>query len=230
MNGKEIVQKCQLHQVLCQAHSNIAHKGRDKMDKYIKRNYESVSQEVIQPFVSLCSIHEEQKSITRRQKQPVLATIQARGFLTNLQMELMDLRNLPCACSCHRKHSWILHMTDHFTKYSWLYPLKSKQAEEVLECPSQFCWQFGFPQKIHTDNGREFTEEFSDVPILQEQPERYHSTSWSSQKTINSRFGGKEQSNSKAKHQKDLKRKETKSKSLVSVTRGSCLQKGHCGT
>ena len=43
-NGKEIVQKGQLHQVLCQAHSNIAHKGRDKMDKYIKRNYESVSQ------------------------------------------------------------------------------------------------------------------------------------------------------------------------------------------
>ena len=30
----------------------IAHKGRDKMDKYIKRNYESVvSQEVIQLFV-----------------------------------------------------------------------------------------------------------------------------------------------------------------------------------
>ena len=34
---------------------NIAHKGRDKMDKYIKRNYESVvSQEVIQLFVTLC--------------------------------------------------------------------------------------------------------------------------------------------------------------------------------
>ena len=49
-NGKEIVQKCQLHQVLCKAHSNIAHKGRDKMEKYVKRNYESVSQEVIQLF------------------------------------------------------------------------------------------------------------------------------------------------------------------------------------
>ena len=61
-NGKEIVQKCQLHQVLCQAHSNIAHKGRDKMDKYIKRNYESVSQEVIQLFVSPCSIHEKSRS------------------------------------------------------------------------------------------------------------------------------------------------------------------------
>ena len=53
-NGKYIVQECQLHQVLCQAYSNIAHKGRDKMDKYLKRNYESVSQEVIQLFLSLC--------------------------------------------------------------------------------------------------------------------------------------------------------------------------------
>ena len=85
-NGKEIVQKCQLHQVICQTHSNIAHDGRDKMDKYIKQNYESVvSQEVIQIFVSHCSIHEEQKSITSRQKQPVLAPIQAREYLTHLQ-------------------------------------------------------------------------------------------------------------------------------------------------
>ena len=93
-NGKEIVQKCQLHQVLCQAQSNIAPKGRNKMDQYIERNYESVSQAVIQPFVSLCSIHDEQKSIISRQKQPVLASIQARGFLTHLQMDLMDRSTL----------------------------------------------------------------------------------------------------------------------------------------
>ena len=81
-NGKDIFQKCQLDQVLCQRF--IAHKGRDKMDKYIKRNYESVvSQEVIQLFVSLCSIHKEQKWITSRQKQPVLSPIQAREFLTH---------------------------------------------------------------------------------------------------------------------------------------------------
>ena len=40
-------------------------------------------------------MHEEQKSITSGQKQPVLAPVQARGFLTHLQMDLMDLRNLP---------------------------------------------------------------------------------------------------------------------------------------
>ena len=48
-----------------------------------------------------------------------------RGFLTHLQMDLMDLRNLPCTCSCHRRHNWILHMIDHETKYSWLYPSKN---------------------------------------------------------------------------------------------------------
>ena len=81
-----------------------------------------------------------------------------RIFLTHLQMDIMDLRNSPCACSCHRKHTVnrILHMINHFTKYSWLYPLKNKQAEHVLECLSQFCWQFGSPQKIQNGNGREF--------------------------------------------------------------------------
>ena len=107
------------------------------MDKYIKRNYESVvSQEVIQLFVSLCSIHEEQTSITSRQKQPVLAPIQAREFLTHLQMDrLMDLRNLPCTCSCHRKHNWILHMIDHFTKYS-----EEEEEEEGEEEPKRACY------------------------------------------------------------------------------------------
>ena len=60
-----------------------------------------------------------------RQKQPVLAPIQGREFLTHLQMDLIDLRNLPCTCSCHPKHSWILHMIDHFTKYS-------EEEEDVL--------------------------------------------------------------------------------------------------
>ena len=129
---KRSCSKYQLHQVLWQTHSNIAHKGRNKMDKYIKRNCESVvSQEVIQLFVSLCSIHEEQKSITRRQKQPVLAPIQAIEFLTHLQMDLMDLTNLPCTCSCHCKHNWILHMIDHFTKYS---------EEEDEEEPKLACY------------------------------------------------------------------------------------------
>ena len=120
---------------------------RHNMNKYIKRNYESVSQEVIQLFVSLCSIYEEQKSITSRQKQPLLAPIQARGFLTHLQMALMDLRNLPCTCSCNRKHNWILHMIDLFTKYSWLYPLKNKQAEDVLKCLSQFLLAIWIPSE-----------------------------------------------------------------------------------
>ena len=40
----------------------------------------------------------------------------------------MDLKNLPCTCLCHRKHDFILHMVEHFTKYLWPYPLKNKQA------------------------------------------------------------------------------------------------------
>ena len=100
------------------------------MDKYIKRSYESVVfQEVIQLFVSLCWIHDEQKLITSGQKQPVLAPIQAREFPTHLQMDLIDHRNVPCTCSCHRKHNWILHMIDHFTKYS----------EEEEEEPKRAC-------------------------------------------------------------------------------------------
>ena len=45
---------------------------------------------------------------------------------------------------------------DHHTKYSWLYPLHNKTAEEVLEKLESLFWVFGFPQTLHTDNGKEF--------------------------------------------------------------------------
>ena len=106
------------------------------MDKYIQQNYESVvSQEVIQMFVSLCSIHEEQKSITSRQKQPVLAFIQGREFLTHLQMDLMDLRNLQSTCSCHRNTLGFSNMIDHFTKYS-----EEEEEEGEEEEPKRACY------------------------------------------------------------------------------------------
>ena len=36
--------------------------------------------------------------------------------------------------------------------------IENKQAEDVLECLSQFCWQFGFLQKMRTGYGQEFKD------------------------------------------------------------------------
>lgn len=55
-----------------------------------------------------------------------------------------------------KNHNWLLHATDHYSKFSWLFPLSHKTSEEVLEAVTQLFWQVGFPKRLHTDNGREF--------------------------------------------------------------------------
>ena len=81
--------------------------------------------------------------------------IHAQTFLSHVQFDLIDLRNL--RCSHHNEsHQWLLHITDQHTKHSWLYVLHNKTAEEVLEKLEALSWVFGFPQTLHTDNGKEF--------------------------------------------------------------------------
>ena len=47
-------------------------------------------------------------------------------------------------------------ITDHHTKYSRLYALHNKTAEEVLEKLEALLWFFRFPQTPRSDNGKEF--------------------------------------------------------------------------
>lgn len=79
--------------------------------------------------------------------------IHAETFLS--QVDLIDFGNLKCSCE-NKSHQWVLDITDHHTKYSWLYALHNKTAEEVLEKEEALFWSFGFPQMLHTDNGKEF--------------------------------------------------------------------------
>ena len=53
-------------------------------------------------------------------------------------------------------YKWILHARDHFTKYSWAYPLTSKRADEVAEKLTEIFCSFGPSKILQSDNGREF--------------------------------------------------------------------------
>jgi hypothetical protein len=51
---------------------------------------------------------------------------------------------------------WILHIKDHFSKYTQLYPLKSKHAEPVAACFAQFVAAFLPPKIMQSNNRKEF--------------------------------------------------------------------------
>jgi IS30 family transposase len=54
------------------------------------------------------------------------------------------------------QYKWILHIKDHFSKYTQLYPLKSKHAKPIADCFTLFIAAFLPPKIMQADNGKEF--------------------------------------------------------------------------
>lgn len=54
------------------------------------------------------------------------------------------------------QYKWILHIKDHFSEYTQLYPLKKKHAKPIAKCFAQFIAAFLPPKIMQADNGKEF--------------------------------------------------------------------------
>ena len=80
-DGKFVIPKRDIFKTLCEAHSAIAHRGKDKTEHYIRKSYVEISQEVITLFVSLCKFHQQHCSVTNHVKKPVIKPLMADGFL-----------------------------------------------------------------------------------------------------------------------------------------------------
>ena len=152
-DNKIVVPKSQLFEVLSLAHKRTNHRGRQITSKWINESYSEVNIRVVNLFVGLCQIHEEQKTITSHVKV-VTKPLQSPEFLSLIEIDLMDFRNCPCDCS--KTHMWAMNIIDHHTKYITVMPLHNKTADEVLPCLTNFCYTYGFPKRIVTDNGGEF--------------------------------------------------------------------------
>ena len=154
--GKVVLCRSQLYKNLLFAHQRVAHRGRQKTEKWIQDSFSEVTQKVINLFVQLCKYHAEQKPITSRVKE-VIKPLQEPAFLSLIELDLMDFRKTPCKCGKH--YQWVLNIIDHHTKYITCSPLKNKTAIEVLEALQNYCYTFGFPKKILSDNGGEFSNQ-----------------------------------------------------------------------
>jgi hypothetical protein len=82
-------------------------------------------------------------------KAPLVLIITGRAW-ERVQIDLIDMRHEPSG-----QYKWILHIKDHFSKYTQLYPLKSKHAEPIAEAFAIFIVAFLPPKIMQADNGKE---------------------------------------------------------------------------
>ena len=94
--NRYVVAKKELFTVLTNCHSAIAHRGRDKTDNCVKKRYSGITQNVVNIFISMCTLHLQQRSVTDHQKKAITHPIQTDGFMNHVQIDLIDFRNLSC--------------------------------------------------------------------------------------------------------------------------------------
>ena len=144
-----VVAKESMFETLVKCHERVGHSGRRKTWDEVKKNYAGIRFDVIPLFLSTCKqCNERRPAKNPPSGRPMIAL----GFLTRVQMDLIDFSSRPDG-----DYRYILHVRDHFSKYSWAFPLTSKRASEVAEKIVELFCTFGPAKILQSDNGREFT-------------------------------------------------------------------------
>uniref|UniRef100_A0A914PYY8 Integrase catalytic domain-containing protein n=1 Tax=Panagrolaimus davidi TaxID=227884 RepID=A0A914PYY8_9BILA len=149
-NEKKVPVKEELFDLFYRIHKRKGHGGIGVMYKAkALKNYDGITKELIGIFVQCCQSCELKKNKVKKgiTVKPIISV----DFNKRCQMDLIDLQSKPDG-----EFKFILNYQDHFTKYCLLRPLKAKTADAVAQQLKFIISDFGPPDELQTDNGREF--------------------------------------------------------------------------
>ena len=132
------------------AHVKVCHGGQKRTYREVKKTAANVTHEQVAQFMSYCVTCEEKRSF--KEKKRVVRQITSLGYGERGQVDLIDMRS----CKAGDKFCYILHYQDHFTKFSVLNAMVSKQTSEVSSHLYEIFTLMGAPKILQSDNGNEF--------------------------------------------------------------------------
>lgn len=115
---------------ITRCHQRVGHSGRTRTYEEVKANYSWVPRITVELYLQTCPVCNVRAPV---KKPPSTRPIISLGFLTRMQVDLIDMTSRP-----EGGYKWIMHARDHFTKYSWTFALTSKRAAEVFIMQSSF--------------------------------------------------------------------------------------------
>ena len=154
--GREVIAVEDMFDAIYDAHGHVSHKKVAPTFNQLKKTYYSITEDLVKIYInSVCTIC----GMTRKKKRSVKGAatpIISSQYRARIQADLVDYRYDPRVDHNNVTLKWLLVVKDHFTKFSWIRTLRSKEAKLVAaEITRLFC-EIGWPLIFHHDNGSEF--------------------------------------------------------------------------
>ncbi|CAF1552184.1 unnamed protein product, partial [Adineta ricciae] len=135
------------------SHDTISHGGRGKTIHELNSHHSWIPRFAVELFLKQCIVCQTRQSLKKPAITQIIISI---GVMTRLQIDLIDMRTRPDILNENTVYNWILNCIDHFSKFTWCFPLQNKSATEVASKLRELFCMFGAPRLLHSDNGREF--------------------------------------------------------------------------
>ena len=143
--------------IISDCHSNNNHAGRDSTYNYIlnEKWYWLGIIDDIKNFINVCPNCANQNKFKKLQSKIKIVIENGPHY-----RYVADIWHLPKEISDKVDYKYVLDIVDHFSKWYYGYLLYSKEGKEILKNIEKYIENFGKPNILQTDNGKEFDNQF----------------------------------------------------------------------
>ena len=133
-----------------------AHRGRDSTFEKLTASFFNLTRAEVEMLIRETEVY--QVSSKTKNPEKVTNPLMTSRPMEHLQMDLVDFHQYK---GTNNMYTFLLVVVDCFSKFLWAFPLKKKEAPEVLSKLRGLFMTEGIPTILQSDNGKEFVADES---------------------------------------------------------------------